>query len=73
MCVCQQHQNVKLLMAAIPDNCDYKKYLVKLICSVENHSCMKQSSDLPCKDCSERISDITQLFSHNDIDMDNSM
>ena len=43
--VCQQHQNVKLLMAAIPDNCDYKEYLAKLVCSIENRTCMMQSCD----------------------------
>ena len=45
VCVCQQHQNVKLLIAAIPDNCDYKEYLAKLVCSIENRTCMMQSCD----------------------------
>ena len=38
VCVCQIHQNTKLLTAAIPggNHGDYKKILEKMVCSVEN-------------------------------------
>ena len=69
LCVCQQHQNVKLLMAAIHDNCDYKGYLAKLVCSVENRTCMMQS----CDSCSGKTAlkeYLTELFSTNDFYME---
>ena len=69
VCVCQQHQNVKLLMAAIPDNCDYKEYLAKLVCSIENRTCMMQSCD-SCPGKTTLIEYLTELFSTNDFDMD---
>ena len=69
VCVCQQHQNVKLLMAAIPDNCDYKEYLAKLVCSIENRTCMMQSCD-SCPGKTTLKEYLTELFSTNDFDMD---
>ena len=71
-CVYQQHQNVKLLMAAIPDNCDYKEYLVKLVYSIENHTCMMQSCD-SCPGKTALKEYLTELFSTNDFDMDDSI
>ena len=42
VCVCQIHQNTKLITAAIPggNHGDYKKILEKMVCSFENRDCM---------------------------------
>ena len=71
ICVCQ-HQNVKLLLAAIPDNCDSKEYLAKLVCSVEKCTCMMQLCD-SCPGKTALKEYLTELFSTNDFDMDDSI
>lgn len=56
-------------MAAIPDHCDYKEYLNKLVCSIDNRNCMMQS----CDNCPGKIAlkdYITELFSSNEVDLD---
>ncbi|XP_033095661.1 uncharacterized protein LOC117100179 [Anneissia japonica] len=62
VCVCQQHQNVKLLLTVSPDKCDYKDYLSKLVCNTENRNCMLQC----CENCPD-------LFSANEVDMDDNV
>ena len=49
-------------MATIPDNCDYKEYLDKLVCSVENRTCMMQSCD-SCPGKTALKEYLTELFS----------
>ena len=45
VCVCEIHQNAKLLHAAIPGKTDYKEFLSKFVCNTSNaddfmlHSC----------------------------------
>ena len=36
ICVCEVHQNVKLLVATIPSQMDYKDLLKKSVCSTES-------------------------------------
>ena len=36
ICVCEVHQNVKLLVAAIPSQMDYKDLLKKFVCITES-------------------------------------
>ena len=36
ICVCEVHQNVKLLVATIPSQMDYKDLLKKFVCSTES-------------------------------------
>ena len=45
VCVCEIHQNVKLLTTVLP--CDYKKLLALMVCNIENRDCMLHS----CDDC----------------------
>ena len=45
VCVCQIHQNAKLLAAAVPGNIDYKEMLAKTVCDMENRDCMLHSCD----------------------------
>ena len=46
VCVCEHHQNIMLLTAAIPSKQDYKNILSKLICSLENRTCMLHLCEL---------------------------
>lgn len=47
VCVCEYHQNAKLITAAIPDVSDYKQLLYLIVCDPENRDCMLHS----CPDC----------------------
>ena len=40
VCVCQFHQNSKLLVAAIPQENDYRELLNKMVCDFDNRECM---------------------------------
>ena len=51
VCVCEQHQNVKFLVAAIPDHSDYKDLLSRMVCSVDNRNCMMKM----CDKCPEKV------------------
>ena len=45
VCVCEIHQNAKLLHAAITGKTDYKKFLSKFVCNTSNQDCMLCSFD----------------------------
>ena len=47
VCVCQYHQNVKLLISAIPGNFEYKDILSKVVCNIDLRKCMLHL----CSDC----------------------
>ena len=40
VCVCQYHQNVKLLVSVIPGNFEYKDILSKVVCNIDLRKCM---------------------------------
>ena len=40
VCVCEIHQNVKLLVCAIPGQCTYKELMGKVVCNIDNRNCM---------------------------------
>ncbi|XP_071948717.1 uncharacterized protein [Antedon mediterranea] len=72
VCVCQQHQNVKLLVSAIPTEDNYKDLLQKLVCNVETRDCMM----LSCNSCPGKVAlmeFLTEKFSENLIDMDDNI
>lgn len=69
MCVCEQHQNAKLLVAALPDRSDYKNLLSKMVCSLENRNCMMQLCE-KCPGKSALREYLSGVFSKNDIDFD---
>ena len=49
VCVCQSHQNAKLLTRVIPGKLHYSDLLEKNVCSVENRECMLLLCDnCPC-------------------------
>ena len=40
VCVCEQHQNFKLLLnSQIPEISDYKEFLSKIICNIYDRNC----------------------------------
>ena len=40
VCVCQYHQNVKLLVSVISGNFEYKDILSKVVCNINLRKCM---------------------------------
>ena len=40
VCVCEQHQNAKLITAVIPGSHDYEDLLEKIVCSMNDRNCM---------------------------------
>jgi hypothetical protein len=60
VCVCQYHQNVKLLVQKIPGIADYKILLKLMVCSIENRDCMLHS----CNKCpaKEVLLDYIDIF-----------
>ena len=47
VCVCEQHQNAKLLVAALPEQLDYKNLLSELVFNLNEKNCMLHS----CSQC----------------------
>jgi hypothetical protein len=69
VCVCEHHQNVKLLTAAMPANEDYKQMMEKIVCSTENRNCMLHLCEsCPGKHAIEVY--LTDLFASQDFDSD---
>ena len=69
VCVCEIHQNVKLLVCAIPGQCTYKELMGKVVCNINIRNCMLHL----CDDCpgKEALSEyLLELFSDNDVDDD---
>ena len=48
VCVCEIHQNCKLMATAFPSQVDYKMLLEKMAYDASNRNCMLRS----CKNCS---------------------
>ena len=73
VCVCQQHQNAKLVVAALPEkNIDYKMLLSKIVCNLENRDCMIHLCDkCPGKDALHEY--LADLFDSYDFDLDESI
>ena len=72
ICVCEHHQNAKLITASIPENISYKDILEKLVCSVENRDCMLHlCENCPGKDALEDY--LSEIFANNDYDTDDTI
>ncbi|XP_065657343.1 uncharacterized protein LOC136082333 [Hydra vulgaris] len=66
VCVCQYHQNVKLLVQKIPGISDYKILLKLMVCSIENRDCMLHSCD-KCPAKKVLLDYIDTLFTEKEI------
>ena len=68
VCVCQYHQNVKLLVLVIPGNFEYKDILSKVICNIDLRKCMLHL----CSDCPGKTNlkmFLTEHFINNESDL----
>ena len=59
VCVCEQHQNAKLLLTALPVHQDYKELLNLMVCSVDDRQCMLRE----CDKCPGKMQGIFRSFS----------
>jgi hypothetical protein len=64
MCVCEHHQNIKLLMPAIPQHTEYTDLLKKIVCSINSRVCMMQVCD-KCPGKTALNEYLLQLYSDN--------
>ena len=67
VCVCEIHQNCKLMAADLPVQVDYKMLLQKMVCDVSNRNYMLRS----CKNCpgtDELEKHLKQSFLEHDFD-----
>ena len=72
VCVCQQHENMKLIVSALPETLDYKDLLHKIVSSSENKECMMHLCDkCPGKDSLHDY--LTELFEAHDQDDDDDI
>ena len=70
VCVCEQHQNAKLLVVALPEQLDHKN-LSELVCNLNKKNCMLHS----CSQCPERHQlqkALEKILDDNDFDVDHS-
>ena len=72
ICVCQHHQNVKLLIAALPENIDYKDLLSKIVCSLDNRRCMIHLCDL-CNGKTAVQEYLSEMFASHEYDNDDTI
>ena len=59
VCVCEIHQNLKFMVAALPDTVNYKDLMAKLVCSLESRDCMIHR----CKNCPSKFNLVDYLES----------
>ena len=45
VCVCEYHQNAKLMVFATPGVTDYKALIEMVVCDIESRDCMLHSSE----------------------------
>ena len=64
VCVCEIHQNSRLIYAAIPGKTDYKEFLSKFVCNTSNRDCMLHSS-ICCPNLNEVEKYLLNLFEKN--------
>ncbi|CAH0556044.1 unnamed protein product [Brassicogethes aeneus] len=72
VCVCETHQNLKLLTAALPKKIEYKNILSTIVCSVDSRNCMLHR----CENCpgSEALEQLMlDIFSENDLETDDNI
>ena len=68
-CVCAIHQNVKLMCEVTPGQTDYKDFLGKVVCDVEDPFCMIHRCD-KCPGTANLITHLETLFTREGFEMD---
>ena len=72
VCVCEQHQNAKLLVAALPEQFNYKNLLSELVCNLNEKNCMLHF----CSQCPGRPQlqkALEKILDGNNFDVDDSI
>ncbi|CAH0547009.1 unnamed protein product [Brassicogethes aeneus] len=72
VCVCETHQNLKLLTAALSKKIECKNILSTIVCSVDSRNCMLYR----CENCpgSEALEQLMlDIFSENDLETDDNI
>ena len=72
VCVCTTHQNMKLMVEALPVKVDYKYILGKLVCSLESRDCMIQRCP-ECPGLRGLESFLENMFNECDMDDDDTI
>ena len=72
VCVCEQHQNAKLLVAAVPEQLDYKNCLSGLVCNLNEKNCMLHSCS-QCPEMPQLQKALEKILDDNDFDVDDSI
>ena len=68
VCVCQYHQNIKLLVSVIPGNSEYKDILSKVVCNID----LRKFKLYLCSDCPGKTNlnkFLTEKFINNEFDL----
>ena len=69
VCVCELHQNVKLLVDVIPIQADYKDLLQRLVCNTDDRKCMIHLCD-SCSGKEGLQAYLNEVFEQNNYDVD---
>ena len=72
VCVCEHHQNAKLLASVIPNITDYKDLLAQMVCDVTRRDCMMHSCDA-CPGKTALNEYLMKIFTENNVDTDDSI
>ena len=72
VCVCEQHQNAKLLVAALPEQFDYNNLLSELVCNLNDKNCMLHSWS-QCRGRPQLQKALEKILDHNGFDVDDSI
>ena len=72
VCMCDNQQNLKLMVSALPENVDYKDIMVKLVCSLDSRDCMLHHC-LQCPGTDKLKSYLEQIFNDDVVDLDDSV
>ena len=68
VCVCEYHQNVKLMLLSLPVKIDYKDVICKAVCNVDARNCMLHL----CENCpgKQDTHDLINCFTNNENELD---
>lgn len=69
VCVCEKHQNAKLLCSALPGKHSYQDVLLLMVCSLENRNCMMHLCD-QCPGSEGFKKKLEQIFEDSDFDLE---
>ncbi|ESO09924.1 hypothetical protein HELRODRAFT_167749 [Helobdella robusta] len=72
VCICEYHQNIKLMLESVPLNHCYKFWLEKLVCNINSRECMLHR----CEECPGKLSvenNLRAIFEEAGISIDNTI